>query len=201
MRPASEAGRQVEAAAAAARLTLAPTDSDTSRNVAEEQEAVRGRRAASSSPERSCATTGMKAGIVPGGAGSLCSTWPSGPYIPQSRNRCPRRTPLGSWLGTPDEHPHGPPGAPAGPSPLEVVQAENGPHLRPPFLRGWVGVGGVTRPLTGGRELKPDHRCRLTPLPVSCRRGDRCKGAGLAAQVRANIIKSESRPGRDLCRV
>lgn len=109
----------------------------------------------------------LKAGTVPGGVGSLSSTWTSGRYSPQSRNRSP---PLPH-----DGHPHGPPGAPAGPSPLEVVQANNGLHLCP--LPPWVGGGGV----------KPDRRRRLTPLPASCRRGDRCKGAGLRAQVRASV--------------
>lgn len=100
----------------------------------------------------------------------------------------------GSWLRTHNGHPLRPlRGGPAGPSLLVVVQADNGPHLRfHPSVE-----GGVTRPPTDGLQLKPAHRC-LIPLPGSCQQGDRCKGAGLTAQVQAHLIKSESCPGHDL---
>lgn len=115
-------------------------------------------------------------GTVPGGVGSLSSTWTSGRYSPQSHNRCPpppRPAPAPGW----------------GPM-TDTLTAPRGPRWDPrlwrlcrqimgliyaPFLRGWVG------------GVKPDRRRRLTPLPASCRRGDRCKGAGLTAQVRASV--------------
>lgn len=135
--------------------------------------------------DRSCVTTRpggsrMKAGIVQGWVESRHSTWPSGHYIPQSRNRCPRPC---SWLRTHNGHPLQ--ALRGGPSLVVGVQADNGPHLR-------------LLPSLGGCHAALNQRSGIKPRsPLS----DRYKGAGLIVQVQASIIKSESCPGQDLWRV
>lgn len=109
-----------------------------------------------------------------------------------------------SWLKTHNGRPPLAPKAgghrgprPSGTAVWEVVQLDNGFHLRPHSGSGWDELrgavnrgGGVVAghaecrtPPTDGRWLKLDRCPRLMPLAASCRCGDRCKGEGFAAQV------------------
>ena len=85
----------------------------------------------------------MKAGIVAGWDRSPRSTWPSGHYIPQSRNGCPP-LPTNSWLKTHNGHPGQPlRGAPSGTSVWEAVRLDNGLHLKLHSGRGRSRLGGA----------------------------------------------------------